>query len=74
MTPVDLAQWQATFTEARNQALRSFQKNVFDTSTGSWVDVGPASTADDWSDLWPNQQWQVAFEILVRSLTTSLIV
>ena len=64
--PVDAVQWRATFKETKTQALRSFSKNLFDTSTGSWVDAGPAE-AEDWSDLWPPQQWQIAFEILVRA-------
>ena len=65
--------WRATFLEFKQQALRTLHSNVFDTASGGWVDVGLAAAASgdlantDWSDLWPQQQWQIAFEILVSS-------
>ena len=72
---VDEELWRATFTEFRSQALRTLQGNLFDIASGGWVDVGLAAAAagetKEWSDLWPQEQWHIAFEILVR-LTASL--
>lgn len=65
---VDEELWRATFAEFRSQALRTFQGNLFDIASGGWVDVGLAAAAagetKEWSDIWPQQQWHIAFEIL----------
>jgi hypothetical protein len=67
---VDEELWKATFAEFKSQALRTFQSNLFDIASGGWVDVGLAAAAAgevrEWSDVWPQQQWHIAFEILVR--------
>jgi len=66
---VDEELWRATFAEFKSQALRTFQSNLFDLASGGWVDVGLAAAAagetKEWSDVWPQQQWHIAFEILV---------
>jgi hypothetical protein len=73
---VDEELWRATFSEFRSQALRTFQGNLFDIASGGWVDVGVAAAtsgeAKEWSDVWPQQQWHIAFEILVGVCTKLL--
>jgi hypothetical protein len=70
-TPAEEDLWRATFAEFKRQALRSFASAVFDTTGGGWVDLGPdaaaasAAVTADWSDAWPEQQWAIAYEILL---------
>ena len=64
---IDEHLWRATFAEFRSQALRTFHGNLFDVASGEWVDVGLAATTATTGEVqWPQQQWHIAFEILVR--------
>ncbi|GAB4820146.1 hypothetical protein N2152v2_007192 [Parachlorella kessleri] len=65
--------WYATLLEVKRQALLHLQPSEgSDTPTGEWVKVEPPQPRDaDWSELWPQQQWQVAFEILFCQVPSS---
>lgn len=63
--------WLSTLFEVKRQGLLFLNKEESSDASSAgadeWVTIDREDAGDpEWSELWPQHQWQVAFEILVR--------